>query len=166
NGIDCNCENDWDGRCRLLCGYCRASHCEDDIDLKPNEFGRDLGKSLVASIRPAIFDCNGTAIGPAEFTQSPHKGRRPTTPGRGRACTQKPEGGRLARRRGASRERPRCGCAAKQRDEFAAFHYPMPPVLQIERIANLSYGRRLLRCGILFQAMSLVGQSLRIVPLA
>jgi hypothetical protein len=33
----------------------------------------------------------------------------------------------------------------------------MPPVLQTERIANLSYGRRLLRCGILFQAMSLVG---------
>jgi hypothetical protein len=35
----------------------------------------------------------------------------------------------------------------------------MPPVLQIERIANLSYGRRLLPCGILFQAMSLVGQT-------
>jgi hypothetical protein len=31
-------------------------------------------------------------------------------------------------------------------------------VLQTERIAHLSYGRRLLRCGILFQAMSLVGQ--------
>src|SRR5262245_29066456 len=35
----------------------------------------------------------------------------------------------------------------------------MPPVLQTERIAHLGYGRRLLRCGILFQAMSLVGQT-------
>src|SRR5262249_11389732 len=121
NGIDCNCENDWDGRCRLLCGYCRASHCEDDIDLKPNEFARDLGKSLVTSIRPAIFDCNSTAIGPAEFTQSPHKGRRPTPPGRGRACTQNPDGGQLARLLSASRERP-CDRAANERDEVAPFH--------------------------------------------
>src|SRR5262245_12868327 len=35
----------------------------------------------------------------------------------------------------------------------------MPPVLQTERIAHLSYGRMPLRCGILFQAMSLVGQT-------
>jgi hypothetical protein len=40
----------------------------------------------------------------------------------------------------------------------------MPPVLQIERIANLSYGRRLLPCGILFQAMSLVGRVSRVSP--
>src|SRR5262245_16867438 len=54
-------------------------------------------------------------------------------------------------------KRPR-GCrAAEQRNEFAAFHCPMPPVLQTERIAHLSYGRRLLRCGILFQAMSAWG---------
>src|SRR5262249_45180440 len=121
NGIDCNCENDRDGRCRLLCGYSRAPHCEDDIDLKPNEFGRDLGKALVASIRPAIFDCNGTAIGPAEFTQSLHKSRRPTTPGRGRACTQKPDGGQLARLLRACRERPRCR-AAEQRYERTSPH--------------------------------------------
>src|SRR5262249_35113896 len=63
---------------------------------------------------------------------------------------------RLLRER---RERPGDRAAAKQHDEFAAFHCPMPPVLQIERIPTLSYGRRLLRCGILFQDMSLVGQS-------
>jgi hypothetical protein len=33
------------------------------------------------------------------------------------------------------------------RDELAALHCPMPPVLPTERIAHLSYGRRLLRCG-------------------
>src|SRR6516164_6613513 len=36
----------------------------------------------------------------------------------------------------ARRERPR-GRAAEQRDEIAAFHYPMPPVLPTERIAHL-----------------------------
>src|SRR5262249_36908496 len=34
------------------------------------------------------------------------------------------------------RERPRCR-AAEQRDELAAFHCPMPPVLPTERIAHL-----------------------------
>ena len=31
--------------------------------------------------------------------------------------------------------------AAEQRDELAAFHCPMPPVLATERIAHLSYCR-------------------------
>ena len=38
--------------------------------------------------------------------------------------------------------------AAEQRDELAPFHCPIPPVLPTERIAHLSYRRRLLRCGI------------------
>src|SRR5215813_1703782 len=39
-----------------------------------------------------------------------------------------------------------CSGATEQRDELAACHWPMPPGLPIERIARLSYGRRLLRC--------------------
>jgi hypothetical protein len=46
------------------------------------------------------------------------------------------------------RQRPADRRAAKQRDEIAPFHCPMPPVLPTERIAHLSYGRRLPRCGI------------------
>jgi hypothetical protein len=38
----------------------------------------------------------------------------------------------------AHRERPRCCRAADERDEFAPFHCPMPPVLPTERIAHLS----------------------------
>jgi hypothetical protein len=53
----------------------------------------------------------------------------------------------------ARRERPR-GRDAEQRDELAAFHCPMPPVLLTERIAHLSYGKRLLRCGISTAPMS------------
>ena len=45
-------------------------------------------------------------------------------------------------------ERPSGGRAAEQRDELAAFHCPVPPVLSTERIPHLSYGRRLLYCGI------------------
>jgi len=45
----------------------------------------------------------------------------------------------------ARRERPRCR-AAEQRDEVAPVHCPKPPVLPTERIAHLSYGRRLLHC--------------------
>ena len=36
------------------------------------------------------------------------------------------------------REWPRDGPAAEQRDELAAFHCPMPPVLRTERIAHLN----------------------------
>ena len=45
-------------------------------------------------------------------------------------------------------ERPSGGRAAEQRDELAVFHCPVPPVLSTERIPHLSYGRRLLYCGI------------------
>jgi hypothetical protein len=47
----------------------------------------------------------------------------------------------------ARREWPRRR-AAEKRDELPPLHRPMPPVLPTERIAHLSYGRRLLRCGI------------------
>src|SRR5262249_30184133 len=53
----------------------------------------------------------------------------------------------------AHRGRPR-RYAAKQRDELAPVHCPMPPVLLAERIAHLSYGSRLLRCGISVPLMS------------
>jgi hypothetical protein len=52
--------------------------------------------------------------------------------------------------------------AAEQGDELAAFHCPVSPVLPTERIAHLSYGRRLLRCGISIRSMSVQGQSRRI----
>jgi hypothetical protein len=47
----------------------------------------------------------------------------------------------------------------RKRDELAPFHCPVPPVLQTERIAHLSYGRSLLRCGISIPAMTAVGQT-------
>ena len=47
------------------------------IDLEPDELGRDLGKSLAASLGPAIFDREITALAPAQLTQSLDKGGGP-----------------------------------------------------------------------------------------
>ena len=44
-------------------------------------------------------------------------------------------------------ERRRDHRAAEQRDKLAPFHCAIPPVRSTERIAQLSYGGRLLRCG-------------------
>jgi hypothetical protein len=58
------------------------------------------------------------------------------------------------------RKRPGSGCAAHKRDEVAAC--PKPPVLPSERIAHLSYSRRLLRCGISITAKTVQGHPRRI----
>ena len=50
---------------------------DDDINLEADELGRDLGGALVASLRPAIFDCDCPSLGPAEFVQSLHKSGGP-----------------------------------------------------------------------------------------
>jgi hypothetical protein len=60
------------------------------------------------------------------------------------------------------RKRPGSGCAAHKRDEVAAFQCPKPPVLPSERIAHLSYSRRLLRCGISITAKTVQGHPRRI----
>jgi hypothetical protein len=70
-------EDNRDDRCRLLC---REDGCDarrdDDIDLEPDELGRDLGVSFGASLGPAIRDRKVAIFGPTEFTQPLHKRRR------------------------------------------------------------------------------------------
>ena len=52
-------ENNRDDRRRLLGSQDHASARRDnDINLSPDEFGGDLGRALVASLRPSIFDCD------------------------------------------------------------------------------------------------------------
>jgi hypothetical protein len=38
----------------------------------PDELGRDLGEAFGASLGPAILDCDGATLDPAEFAQSLH----------------------------------------------------------------------------------------------
>ena len=85
-----------------------GSRRDDDVDLEPDELGRDLGVALVASLRPAILDRDGATLDPAEFAQSLHKGGGPLAPGRRRGRAQEPDGRQLRRLLRARRERPRC----------------------------------------------------------
>jgi hypothetical protein len=79
---------------------------EDDIHLEPDEFGREFGKSLAASLRPAILDRDRAPLDPAELAQPLHKGGGPLAPVRRRARSEEPDHrhSRLLRTR---RKRPR-----------------------------------------------------------
>jgi len=62
----------------------RRSRCDNGIDHKPDELGRELDEPIIAPLRPAILDGNGTADDPAEFVQPLDKSGG--TFGRGRRC--------------------------------------------------------------------------------
>src|SRR5262249_1479194 len=116
-------EHDWDNRCRALCGERRfGSACENDIDLEPDELGRDLGKALAASFPPTVLDCNGATLDPAEFPQSLYKCGCPCALSFRRAADEVADGRQLARLLRARRERPGSGSAAEKRDEIAPLH--------------------------------------------
>src|SRR5262249_12269032 len=53
---------------------------DDDIDLEPDELGRDLGEALLASLGPAILDGDGSILDPAEFAQPLYKSSGPLAP--------------------------------------------------------------------------------------
>src|SRR5262249_16097630 len=114
-------EYDWDGRSHLLCRRDGAPHRDDDSDLETDELGCDFAIALVASLRPAILDSDGSALDPAKFTQPLHEGRGPRIPVQRRARPQKADGRELRLLR-ARRERPRHRRAAEQRDELAPLH--------------------------------------------
>ena len=46
---------------------------ENDIDLEPDELGRNLGEAFGASFRPTIFNSGVAALDPAELAQALHK---------------------------------------------------------------------------------------------
>src|SRR5262249_22624866 len=116
-------ENNGNDRRRLLDSRDSGSRrCDNNIDLAPDEFGRDLGDTLLASLRPSIFDCHSASIDPTEFAQPLHKSGGPFALGCPRARAQISDGRQLARLLRPRRERPRCCRAAEQRDELAPLH--------------------------------------------
>ena len=102
------------------------SRRDNDIDLEPDELGRDLGEALAASLRPAILDRDGATLDPAEFAQPLHKSGDPWARSRRRGRAQEPDGRQLRRLLRARRERPRRRRAAEQRDELAPPHRAHP----------------------------------------
>ena len=60
-------EYDRSDRRRLLrCGH-SASRRDDDVDLEPDEFSRDLGKAFAAPLRPTPLDRGRAALDPAKL---------------------------------------------------------------------------------------------------
>ena len=139
-------ENDWNRRCRLFDCDGRVSTSDNYIDFKAHELLRNLFEAFAAALCPVIFDRNVATFIPAEFAQPLHESGGPWFPGRWRGCTQKPDDRESARLLCPCRERPRRH-AAEQRDKLAPFHCAIPPVRSTQRIAHVSYGGRLLRCG-------------------
>ena len=99
-------ENDRDDRGRLFRCEHRRSRRKNDIDLEPDKLGGDLREPLEASVCPAIFNRDGAALDPAEFTQPLHKDGDQLALSCRRARAQVPDGWRRWLLR-ARRERPR-----------------------------------------------------------
>src|SRR5262249_27978384 len=120
-------ENDGDDRRRLLGSHDSGSRrCDNDINLAPDELGRDLGEALVASFPPAILDRDSATLDPAEFAQAPHTSGNPLAVECRRACDKKSDRRQRACLLRACRERP-CRRAAEQCDELAPPHGGLPP---------------------------------------
>src|SRR5262249_30703466 len=97
-----------------------ASRCHNNIDFQSDEFSRQLGETLAASVGPAILDCDGAALDPAELAQPPDKGHYPWFPSRGCCHAENADRRQLAALLRTCRERPRRRRAAEQRHELAA----------------------------------------------
>src|SRR5215831_4592789 len=104
----------------LLGGY--GSRRDDDINLKPDELGGNLGIALAASLRPAILDLDGATLDPAKFAQPPDKSGGPLAHDRRRSRAQEPDGWQHSRLLRPRRERPRRRRAADECDELAPLH--------------------------------------------
>src|SRR5262249_59495874 len=67
--VICRREHDRDDRCGLLCRGDCSSRRQDDIDLAPDELGRDFGITLVTSLRPANLDRDGAILDRSRCTK-------------------------------------------------------------------------------------------------
>src|SRR5262245_36305690 len=134
-------EHDRDHRCRLLGRERRESVVRhDNIDLKPDELGGDLGKSLAASLGPAMLDCEIAAVAPPQFPQSPDKGSGPFALCRCRTGAQQANDCWLALLR-PRRERPSHRHAAEQRDEFATAAHSITSSARASKVGGTSRPR-------------------------
>jgi hypothetical protein len=62
----------------MLCRDRRfGSPGENDIDVAPDQLGRDFREALGASLAPAVLDHDGAALDPAKLAQPLQKGGDP-----------------------------------------------------------------------------------------
>ena len=72
-----------------LCSGCIR---DNDIDVKPDELGRDLDEALAAPLRPPILDRDGATLDPADFAQPLQQGSDPLALDRRSGWTQVSDG--------------------------------------------------------------------------
>src|SRR5215469_18349257 len=113
-------KDDRNNRCGLLERWNCSAKCNYDVDSQSDELSRNLRVSLHAVFRPAMLDCDGSALDPAELAKPFQKCGVPRTLRPTRSRAEKPDRGQLLLR--ARRARPRRSRAAEQ-DERAAFHH-------------------------------------------
>src|SRR5262249_56260550 len=94
------------------------------IDLEPDQFGRDLGEAVGASLCPANLDRGIATVDPTSFAQPLNESGNPWTVCQRRARAQVPDGRQLALLR-ARRYWPRRR-TAEQRYELAPPHGAYP----------------------------------------
>src|SRR5262249_57383674 len=98
-----------------------ARSAEDHVRLQRHEFGCIGARSLDASSSPAIFDAKIAVFSPAKLLQPFAEDPQPKlTFGIALAARQQPADPPHAVALPPRRERPRCCCAAEQRDEVTA----------------------------------------------
>jgi hypothetical protein len=90
-------EHDRNDRCRLLCreGW-RGCHRDNDIDLEPDELGRDFCVTLIAALCPTILNREVATVDPSEFAKPLNKSGNPLALNR-RVGTQESDGRQFAR---------------------------------------------------------------------
>src|SRR5215472_2710458 len=74
------CKHNWNNRCDRLYRGQHSPRSENYVDLEPDEFGRKLGGTLAASLRPPVFNCDGAAFNPAKFGKSLNECSNPSVP--------------------------------------------------------------------------------------
>src|SRR5262245_7605016 len=121
-------KDDRNNRCGLLERWNCSAKCNYDVDSQSDKLSRNFRVSLHAVFRPAMLDCDGAALDPAELAKPFQKRGVPRTLRPTRSRAEKPDRRQLLLR--AHREGPRCCRAAECDQQFPSSegdcHTPLP----------------------------------------
>src|SRR5215831_4424691 len=129
-------KDDRNNRCGLFERWNCSAKCNYDVDPQSDELSRNLRVSLHAVFRPAMLDCDGSALDPAELAKPFQKRGVPRTLRPTRSRAEKPDRRQLLLR--SCRERP-CRRAAEQRDELTAPHHSITSSARVSRAVSADF---------------------------
>src|SRR5262249_11410763 len=111
------------------------SRRNNDIDLQPDELGREFCVALIAALYPAILNHEVATVDPSEFAEPLHERGNPFALERRRRAQESDDRqlARLLRPRG---ERPGHRRAADERDEPPPSHYSITSSAPASRLSG------------------------------